>query len=95
MVLSLFIRANIEIIRAYQMKKAQEKWGMAPLPIAKNDMNFKDQVFCTQQFYDKKTLVLFIHDPPEVVMGPNALLSNKMDLSDAFLVSCIIDVFLF
>src|SRR5437762_13933044 len=62
----LFIRVDLEIIRAYQTKKAQEKWGMSPLPIAKNDMNtFEDQVFCTKDFYDKKTLVLFIHDPPE------------------------------
>ena len=69
------------------MKKAQEKWDMTPLPIARHDMEtFKDQVFCTKDFYDKKTLVLFIHDAPDVVVGPNALASNKMDLSDAFLV---------
>ena len=69
------------------MKKAQEKYDMTPLPIAKNDMEiFKDQVFCTKDFYDKKTLVLFIHDAPDVIMGPNALASTKMDLSDAFLV---------
>ena len=69
---------------------------MTPLPIAKNDMNkFEDQIFCTKEFYDKKTLVLFIHDPPEVVVGSNAALSNKMDLGEALLVSSIIIFFLF
>ena len=96
MVLSVFIRVNIEIIRAYQTKKAQEKWGMTQLPISKNNVNnFEDQVFCTKDFYDKKTLVLFIHDPPEVVMGSNALMSSKMDLGEAFLVEFFYYVFLF
>jgi histone deacetylase 6 len=76
-----------DIIRAYQSKKAQEKWGMTPLPIAKNDMtNLEDQVFVSHDFFKKKTLVLFIHDSPDVVFGPHAVASNKMDLSDAFLV---------
>ena len=78
---------KVDVIRAYQTKKAQEKWGMTVLPIAKNDMaNFEDQVFCTEDFFEKKTLVLFIHDAPDVVFGPNAILSSKMDMSDAFLV---------
>jgi histone deacetylase 6 len=78
---------NKDIIRAYQTKKAQEKWGMTPLPIAKNDMtNFEDQVFCSKDFYDKKTLILFIHDAPDVVIGPNATISSKMDLNETFLV---------
>jgi len=60
---------------------------MTPLPIAKNDMtNFEDQVFCSKEFYAKKTLVLFVHDAPDVVVGPNAVMSSKMDLSEAFLV---------
>jgi len=76
-----------DIIRAYQSKKAQEEWGMTPLPIAKNDMaNFEDQVFVSHDFFKRKTLVLFIHDSPDVVFGPQAVASSKMDLSDAFLV---------
>ena len=60
---------------------------MVPLPIAKKDMTiFKDQVFCTKEFYDKKTLVLFIHDAPDVIVGANAMTSTKLDLSEAFLV---------
>jgi len=60
---------------------------MTPLPIAKNDMKtFEDQVFCTKDLYDKKTLVLFVHDPPEVVISSNAVVSSKMDLNEAFLV---------
>lgn len=60
---------------------------MTPLPIAKNDMtNFEDQVFCTPDFYDKKTLILFIHDAPDVIIGPNAVVSSKMDLNETFLV---------
>jgi len=82
---------DLEIIRAHQMKKAQEKWDMTPLPIARNDMeSFKDQVFCTKDFYNKQTLVLFIHDAPDVVVGPNALASSKIDLSDAFLVTILL-----
>lgn len=96
MVLSAFIKVNIEIIRAYQAKKAQEKWGMTSLPISKKNVNnFEDQVFCTKDFYDKKTLVLFIHDPPEVVMGSNAVMSSKMDLGEAFLVRSFVMFFLF
>lgn len=61
---------------------------MTPLPIAKNDMaNFEDQVFVSHDFFKKRTLVLFIHDSPDVVFGPHAVASSKMDLSDAFLVS--------
>jgi len=79
-----------DIIRVYQAKKAQERWGMIPLPLAKSDIiDFEDQVFCTKDFYDKKTLVLFIHDAPDVVLGSNAMVSSKMDLSEAFLV-CIV-----
>jgi histone deacetylase 6 len=75
------------VIRVYQTKKAQERWGMAALPIAKNGMShFEDQVFCTKDFFAKKTLVLFIHDAPDVVLGLNAVPSSKMDLSEAFLV---------
>ena len=48
--------------------------------------NFEDQVFCSKEFYAKKTLVLFVHDAPDVVVGPNAVMSSKMDLSEAFLV---------
>ena len=60
---------------------------MTPLPIAKNDMaNFEDQVFVSPDFFKRKTLVLFIHDSPDVVFGPHAVASSKMDLSDAFLV---------
>ena len=87
MVLSFVTKNNVEIIRAYQTKKAQERWQMTPLPIAKNDMtNFEDQVFCTRDFYDKQTLVLFIHDAPDVVVTSNAIMSGKMDLSEAVLV---------
>ena len=79
--------ADEDIIRAYQTRKAQERWGMTPLPIAKNEMKqFEDQVFCSKDFFNKKTLVLFIHDAPDVVINPNALFSSKMDLSDAYLV---------
>jgi hypothetical protein len=61
---------------------------MTPLPIAKNDMtDFEDQVFGTKDFYDKQTLVLFVHDVPDVVVGENAVMSSKMDLSEAFLVN--------
>jgi histone deacetylase 6 len=61
---------------------------MAPLPISKADVaNFQDQVFCSKDFYNKKTLVLFIHDAPDVVIGTNTTLSNTMDLNEAFLVN--------
>lgn len=61
---------------------------MAPLPISKADVgSFQDQVFCSKDFYDKKTLVLFIHDAPDVVIGRNTTLSSTMDLNEAFLVS--------
>ena len=77
----------IEIIRAYQTRKAQEQWGMTPLPIVKNDMqSFENQVFCSKSVYEESTLILFIHDAPDVVLSENAMLSNKMDLSEAFLV---------
>jgi len=77
----------VDIIHAYQTRKAQERWGMTPLPIAKNDMkNFEDQVFCTKDFFNKKTLILFIHDAPDVVVGPNAHISKTMDLNETFLV---------
>jgi histone deacetylase 6 len=76
-----------DIVRAYQTKKAQERWGMTTLPIAKDDIiNYTDQVFCTKDFFDKSTLVLFIHDAPDVVLGSNASTSSKMDLNDAFVV---------
>ena len=79
--------SNVDVIRAYQAKKAQDQWGMTPLPIAKNDMtDFEDQVFGTKDFYDKQTLVLFVHDAPDVVVSENAMRSSKMDLSEAFLV---------
>jgi len=82
--------ADGDVIRAYQMKKAQERWGMVPLSIVKEDMKlFEDQVFCSKDFFDKKTLVLFIHDAPDVVINPSALMSPKMNLSDAYLVSLI------
>jgi histone deacetylase 6 len=69
------------------MKKAQEKYNMIPLPIPNSDESiFENQVFCTKDFYDKRTLVLYVHDAPDVIAGPNALSSSKMDLSDAFLV---------
>ena len=79
---------NVDVIRAYQTKKAQERWGMTPLPISKKDVaSFQDQVFCSKDFYNKKTLVLFIHDAPDVVIGTNATVSSTMDLNEAFLVS--------
>lgn len=66
---------------------------MTPLPIAKNDMtNFEDQVFCSADFYGKTTLVLFVHDSPDVVVGPNAVTSSKMDLNEAYLVHLFVDV---
>ena len=79
--------SNVEIIRAHQIRKAEERWGMTPLPIGKNGMsNFGDQVFCSKDFYDKRTLVLFVHDGPDVVVGPNAVISSKLDLGETFLV---------
>lgn len=70
------------------MKKAQEKYNMIPLPIVSGEMSdFGNQVFCSKDIYDKHTLVLYVHDAPDVIVGPNALSSSKMDLSDAFLVS--------
>jgi Arb2 domain len=60
---------------------------MTLLPIVKNDMGiFENQVFCSKDFYSKKTLVLYVHDPPDVVVGPNAVVSSKMDLGETFLV---------
>ena len=70
------------------MKKAQDEWGMVPLPIVKNEMTlFEDQVFCSKEFYSKTTIVLFVHDAPDVVFGPNSVRSGKLDLSEAFLVN--------
>jgi hypothetical protein len=60
---------------------------MTTLPIVNDDIiNYKDQVFCTQDLYQTSTLVLFIHDAPDVVLGTNATISSKMDLNDAFVV---------
>lgn len=75
------------------MKKAQEKYNMIPLPIPSSDVSiFGNQVFCSKDFYDKRTLVLYVHDAPDVIAGPNVLSSSKMDLSDAFLVLSNINV---
>ena len=76
-----------DIIRAHQLKKAQELWGMQPLNIAKPEIGetFKDQVFCSKEFFYKKILVLFVHDAPDVVMGDDAVQANKIDLNQAFL----------
>jgi len=76
------------VIRSYQMKKAQEQWGMQPLNIAKPEIGttFQDQVFCSKEFYYKKVLVLFVHDAPDVVIGGDALPATKIDLNEAFLV---------
>jgi histone deacetylase 6 len=64
---------------------------MTTLPIAKAEIiNYTDQVFCTKDFYDKSTLVLFIHDAPDVVLGSNTSMSSKMDLNDAFVVPTIV-----
>jgi hypothetical protein len=61
---------------------------MIPLPIIRDDMKlFQDQVYSSSDIADNKTLVLFIHDAPDVVINPNALVSPKMDLSDAYLVN--------
>jgi histone deacetylase 6 len=88
MVVTVEKLTNVDVIRAYQTKKAQERWGLTPLPISKKDVAiFQDQVFCSKDFYNKKTLVLFIHDAPDVVIGTNATVSSTMDLNEAFLVS--------
>jgi len=63
---------------------------MTTLPIVKVDIiDYTDQVFCTKDFYHKSTLVLFIHDAPDVVLGTNATISSRMDLNDAFVASSI------
>src|SRR5579871_3677179 len=68
--------SDVDIIRSYQTKKAQQRWGMVPLHIAKEGMRqFQDQVFCSRDYYSKQTLVVFIHDAPDVVINPSAMMS--------------------
>ena len=40
--------------------------------------NFQDQVFVSHDFFKKKTLVLFIHDSPDVVL---LILDHKADVN--------------
>jgi histone deacetylase 6 len=87
MVSLYIVRSNVDVIRAYQIRKAQDEWGMTTLPILKEGISmFQDQVFCTKDFYTHNTIVVFVHDTPDVVLGPNAAVSAKMDMSEAFLV---------
>ncbi|OLL26066.1 Histone deacetylase clr3 [Neolecta irregularis DAH-3] len=63
-----------------------EAWNMMKLPIARDYVSesFKDEAVCSPGFYNAETLVLFIHDAPEVYAQTDPL-SNKVELHKSFL----------
>ncbi|KAM0815010.1 putative Histone deacetylase [Seiridium cardinale] len=74
-----------DVIRTYQRQVLAEKVGMIPLFIQREALfkSFENQVLVTPGIAHKKKVIIFIHDPPEVVAMPD-LLVNIVDPHNAF-----------
>ncbi|KTW28090.1 hypothetical protein T552_01951 [Pneumocystis carinii B80] len=83
---SLCVERLDNIIRSYQTKKLFEKWKMIVLPIINESISsFENQIICTRDFYKVETLVVIVHDSPDVI-GYSYASVNKINLSNSFLI---------
>lgn len=82
-----FVKRLDDVIRSYQTKNLFEKWKMISLPIIKESLSspFENQIICTKDFYKAETLVVIVHDAPDVIGYSHASV-NKISLHDSFLI---------
>ncbi|KAG5438180.1 hypothetical protein PCANB_003031 [Pneumocystis canis] len=65
------------VIRFYQTKKLLEKWQMISLPVIKESFSsFENQIICSKDFYKVETLVIIVHDTPDVIGYSEALIDS-------------------
>ncbi|EEB08679.1 histone deacetylase Clr3 [Schizosaccharomyces japonicus yFS275] len=76
-----------EVVRAFQAKKLFDNWQMTILPISRDGLSesYANQALCSNGFFHRKTLVLFVHDPPDV-LGSSQGNSNLLNLSQSAVV---------
>ncbi|RPB22571.1 hypothetical protein L211DRAFT_330458 [Terfezia boudieri ATCC MYA-4762] len=76
-----------DVIRIYQSKTLADKHNMFELAVMRakerQSKSFVDQVLSSPDYQEKETLVLIIHDPPQVSAQPSD--DRFINLHDAFL----------
>jgi histone deacetylase 6 len=77
-----------DVVRSYQVSTLRKKFGYIPLPLLEDrvSFSFENQAVSTPDFYKQRTLVVFIHDAPEVWQDPQAFPNqHQVSLHDAVL----------
>ncbi|KAK9247032.1 hypothetical protein V1506DRAFT_486693 [Lipomyces tetrasporus] len=74
-----------DIIRRYQASQLFAHFNMTKLPIFRDRISrsFEDQVLCTPAFQSAKTVVVIVHDPPDVWTEPDPV-TGQISLHETF-----------
>lgn len=77
-----------DVVRSYQAQVLQKQFNMVPLPLLQDRVSasFENQAFSTVNIHSVKTLLVYIHDAPEVWSNPAAN-QHRLKLHNTFLVS--------
>ena len=77
-----------DAVRHYQASKLTELHNMVSLSIFHENLSksFENEVMATPDYDSKKPLIVFFHDPPELMEVPNPT-TRKLELHNAWLVS--------
>ncbi|KAI2617403.1 putative histone deacetylase A [Hypoxylon sp. NC1633] len=76
-----------DVIRGYQRQILSDKYAMVPLFIQREVLykSFENQVLVTPGLQAKKSIMLIIHDPPELRAMPD-IIDNTIDPHNGFIV---------
>ena len=76
-----------DIIRYYQAAQMLESHKMIPLYVLREQISrsFEKQILATPNYTQKVPLVVFLHDPPEILGAPDPL-TKKLEMHDTWLV---------
>ncbi|KAK9476928.1 hypothetical protein V1514DRAFT_310388 [Lipomyces japonicus] len=74
-----------DVIRAYQADRLFADYQMTSLPIFRDRLSksFQDQVLCTPGFQSARTIVVIVHDPPELWCEPDPV-NGRIELHDTY-----------
>ncbi|KAK9470821.1 uncharacterized protein V1510DRAFT_244261 [Dipodascopsis tothii] len=75
-----------DILRGYQSVQLFEKYQMTMLPIFRERISasFRDQVLCMPNFHTAETIILYVHDPPDVSADINPT-TGQLNLHECLL----------